>query len=148
MPRSVGRLFPLALIALVAGCGDLTGPGDLHAARRLWESQNISSYEYVLRRLCFCGGPEGRVIVTVVDDAVVSVVEEGSRAPVQNVGYPTIDDLFSVAEIAHENDRLRAVEYDQDKGYPSLVDICCLEDDSGVRYVITDLQPVVVAALD
>lgn len=148
MPRFVGRVVPFALMALVTGCSDLTGPGDLTAARRLWESQNISSYEYVLRRLCFCGGPEGRVIVTVVDDAVVSVVEESSRTPVENVGYPTIDDLFVVAEIARENDRLRAVEYDQDKGYPSLVDICCLEDDSGVRYVVSDLQPVVVAALD
>lgn len=147
MPRFVGRLMPLALMVF-AGCSDLTGPQSLPAARRLWESQNISSYEYVLRRFCFCGGPEGRVIVTVVNDAVVSIVEESSGAPVQNDGYPTIDDLFVVAEIARENDRLRAVEFDQGWGYPKRVEICCLEDDSGVRYIVTDLQPAGIVALD
>jgi hypothetical protein len=88
------------------------------------------------------------VIVTVVNDAVVSVVEESSRAPVQNTGYPTIDALFIVAERARENDRLRGIEYHQDKGYPTRVDVCCLEDDSGVRYEIRDLYPVGSVAAD
>lgn len=142
MRSFVGRVLPFALIALVAGCGDLTGPGDLSAARRLWESQNISSYEYVLEQVCFCIGPEEPVVVTVIDDVVVSIVEQDSGAPVQNIGWSTIDELFTYAEWARANNRLIAIEYDQDEGYPTRIETCCLENDSGGRLFITEVRPI------
>lgn len=139
MPSVVRRLVPLAVIAVFAGCGDLTGPESIPAARRLWDSQNLSSYQYVTRKTCFCVFSDGPKVVTVINDQVVSVVEQGTGLSVPTVGWSTVDGLFAEAERADADHRLREVTFHQAEGYPTLIEICCREVDSGVRHVITDL---------
>jgi len=143
MPRFVGRVMPFALIALVAGCSDLTGPGAIIPARRIWDSQNLSSYHYVITRDCFCDGPPGPVEVAVFNDEVIRAFEQGSGTLLDPRRWPTIDDLFAEVERAHAENRLLKVEFHEDKGYPTRIETCCREIDSGVTYVITGLQPMV-----
>lgn len=55
-----------------------------------------------------------------------------------------MNELFERAERAHAANELRDVTFHQTEGYPTLIEICCLEVDSGVRYVITDLYAITV----
>ena len=143
MPSFVGRVVPVAAMLAFAGCNDLTGPESLGPAQRLWESRNLSSYHYVVRRTCFCVGPVGAVEVAVHDDEVVRAFEQSSGTLLDPRSWPTVDDLFAMVQSADANDRLIKVEFHEDLGYPTRIEICCLEDDSGVRYVVTALEPMV-----
>ena len=146
MPRFVGRLVQVGLIALFAGCTDSTGPKTLLEARETWDSANLSSYKYVAQRICFCGPPEGQVVVTVVNDVVVGVVEWNSGSPVSPGGWLTVDQMFAKVESASAAGRLIDVEF-HDAGYPTRVEICCQANDSGVTRIVSNLHPLSANAL-
>ena len=138
MPSFV-RPAAAALFAMaVVGCGDLTGPESLPEARQLWDDQNLSTYQYVGTRTAFIGAA-GPVTVFVVNDQVVTVVDE-SGAFRSTSGWLTIDALFDSAEQAIANDELNRIEFDEDAGYPTLVDTGDWALDGGTRRTVSDLQ--------
>jgi len=143
MPSFLGRLVPVAAMLVIAGCNDLTGPESLTLARRMWESQNLSSYHYVVSRDCFCDGPQGAVEVAVHNDEVVRAFEQSSGTLLDPRNWPTIDDLFAMVQSADANDSLIAVEFHEELGYPTRIETCCRANDSGVKYVVTALEPMV-----
>lgn len=116
---------------LLTGCDLLTGPDDeedLADARRRWAAEGYVSYSYELVRSCFCGYPAvgQRVVVVVNDDHVVAawLAATGENLPPEELAFfPTVPDLFDLAEEAiHEADRL-TIGYDRRLGYPTLLDI-------------------------
>lgn len=147
MKSVVGRIWPVVLMSVLSGCSDLTGPESFPEARQLWDTQGLSSYAYVTRQTCFCGFSDEPKIVTVVNDQVVTVVEQRTGASVPVEGWSTVEGLFERAESAAANDRLTESRFHPTLGYPTLLEICCRANDSGVRHVITDLYPIGVIAL-
>ena len=143
MPSFVRRLVPVAALLVFAGCNDLTGPESLTSARRQWESHDLSSYHYVVTRDCFCEGPQGAVEVAVLNGGVVRAFEQSSGTLLDPRSWPTIEDLFAIVQNADATDRLIAVEYHQELGYPARIETCCQANDSGVTYVVAGLQPMV-----
>ncbi len=142
MTSIVGRIWPVVLISALSACSDLTGPRSFPEARQLWNEQNWSSYEYVTSQTCFCGFSDAPKVVTVVNDQVARVVEQSTGASINIQGWSTIEELFAQAEAAAAQDRLRESEFHPTEGYPTLLEICCRENDSGVRHIISDLYPI------
>jgi hypothetical protein len=90
-----------------------------------------------LRRLvgCFCV-LTGPVKVEVVGGHVARVTVIATGA--QLTGYSTIDELFD--QIRSATPAL-IVEFDRSLGYPTRIERCCLEDDSGSVTTISSLIP-------
>ncbi len=137
LPRARRRAFvPRLLFALLAGaslsaCTIITGPDDewdreqrdLSRARRLWSSQGIDDYEFVVRRDCYCalGGVVVRVVVQ--DHLVVSreIDLTGVAVPSSMAYlYPSIEGLFGVLQGAIDDraDEV-TVRYDASFGFPT-----------------------------
>jgi hypothetical protein len=99
----------LLAVTLLGGC-DVFGiddpvEGDLREQRAAWVAQNHRNYTYEFQRSCFCGETR-RMVITVRNDAVTSVVVKGTGEPVTQFldSYYTItrlyDYLIDVAEDA------------------------------------------------
>lgn len=142
MTRVVGRIWPVVLISVLSVCSEVSGPQSFPEARQLWNAQNWSSYEYVTRKTCFCVFSDEPKVVRVVNGQVVRVVEQSTGASIATEGWSTVDGLFAQAEGAAAQDRLLESRFHPTQGYPTLLEICCREIDSGVRHVITDLYPI------
>ena len=141
-----------ALAALTASCGLLEPDpwadrqAALDANRAVWEAAAITSYTYQLRRLCYCG-LAGDLIVTVEDQAVVVVERlDGGAVPVNERQHvESIDDLFAIVQDAIDDRAFRfAVEYDDELGYPTVVDLDPIKNaiDEEVRYEASGLTPL------
>ena len=141
MPSFVGRLAVVLSAVVLSGCGELTGPNSLPEARRLWDDQNLSFYEYVGTRSGFVGF-NGPVTVTVNNNQIVRVVD-GSGADLLTSGWVTIDALFDQAAQAIVDGELNHIEFDQDAGYPTLVDTGDWALDSGARRTVSNLRSTV-----
>ena len=126
MRTSLLRILLFVAPLLVAGCSDLSGPdgarGDLDANRRRWESRGYATYQFTIRKLCFCFMTDA-LRATVVDDSVVSVVVVSTGAPVDVKFAPTtINDLFDFIEQGLANhSAVLDVTYDPDLGYPRTI---------------------------
>ena len=140
MPSFVGRVGTVLSLVIFAGCSDLTGPESLAEARRLWDDRNFSFYEYVGTRASFVGSV-GPVTVTVHNDQVVRAVD-ASGAEVSTSGWLTIDAVFDQAARAIADDELNHIEFDEDAGYPTLVDSGDWALDGGMRLTISNLLPI------
>ena len=138
MHRFVSTWRMAILVLAVASCRDSTGPTTLPEAKALWQAQNYSSYVYTGTRMCFCGGPTGPVEVMVAGGIVRSVVDPVTGVQYDGTGWPTMDALFALAE----TQPVRRLRFDPRLGYPTLLEICCVEDDSGVRYTVAGLHAV------
>ncbi len=121
----------------------------LEAARALWESSGIDSYEYIYSRACECSETEfGPNTVVVVDHAVVGVFGPGG-APVEASDY-TIDELFDASEQSIRRGEPSANEYHSELGYPVVVslDVEAQAYDGGFALGITNFSQNTSAEAD
>jgi len=135
MPNFVRPFVAVSLILAFASCSDVTAPKTVSEAQSLWRSKNISSYSYVASVGCFCV-LTGPVKVEVVGGHVARVTVIATGAQLN--GYSTIDELFD--QIRSATPAL-TVEFDRSLGYPTRIERCCLEDDSGSVTTISSLIP-------
>jgi hypothetical protein len=132
MRRAFARASALALsTALLAGCDLITGPSGFHEldqARERWAIYGWDTYSYELVRSCFCGYPAvGHRVEVVVDHGIVVeayLVATGQPLPPGSLAsFPTVEDLFDIAEEAlYDADRFD-IRYDSRLGFPRLLDI-------------------------
>lgn len=121
----------------------------LEAARSLWDSAGIDTYEYTYSRACECSETEwGPNTVIVVDGAVVGVFGP-SGAPVEASDY-TIDELFDLSEASIRRGEPSANEYQSELGYPFLVslDVEAQAYDGGFAFGITNFSQNTSAEAD
>jgi hypothetical protein len=134
------RLALLGILIALPACRDVTAPQNVGEARALWDSRQISSYTFVASRVCFCVvGPEP-VQVVVIDNQVVRVMSLATGAEIPNYGWLTVNEYFD--RLASGAWQARQVTFDAALGYPTKIDICCIEDDSGVVYRIGNLAQI------
>lgn len=138
----------LGIMTAFAGCDSLglgDGPeGVLEDNRQRWEAQALTSYEYVIRRLCFCGFV-GEVRIRVVDGVVTerTIVESGDPLPPgTGDSYPDVDGLFEVLADAYAQDAHSVrVTYDPATGVPLEISIDYQENviDEELGYTVSSL---------
>jgi hypothetical protein len=129
--RIRGTVGALLATSLLTGCELITGPSDLEEldrARLRWAVNGYDSYSYELLRSCFCGYPAvgERVVVVVHTGLVVSawLASTGELLPPSTLGsFPTVEDLFDIAEDAVREADRHDLRYDERLGYPYLLDI-------------------------
>lgn len=142
----------IALLVVVAGCGDSFGLDDtiaLTAARQRWRDAEISDYLVEVRVSCFCQ-PVGWYRIEVQNNQVVTATPLPGYTlpyfPPLDV-FPTVDDVFDQIQAqAHgDNPMLVDATYDHLLGYPHKVSLTCQEQapDCGVTYEFKNLSPVV-----
>lgn len=157
MTATVRRVFGACCLALITGSGCVQprvqrtfgaqSPDyvrrkleELTAARHKWDSQQLSSYSYRWTIVCYCRPRSSFYTVNVINGSVVSVVD-ADGVPValvaQDSPWQTIDQLFAEMQ---EYLPTRA-EYDSVLGYPTLLEIGTIANDSGFMLSITDLSP-------
>lgn len=138
MPNFVRPVVYAAAIALLVSCSDSTAPRNAVDAQGLWRSQNIASYSYVAERVCFCEVGSEPVTIQVVQGKVSSVTVVATGAEIPTTGWPTIDELFDEI-IANPP---TTVQFNAALGYPTRIDRCCLADDSGSSFTVSDLHTI------
>jgi hypothetical protein len=124
------------MLPWLGACNRLGLDGDdererLEANRAQWRSQGVDSYEFVLRRLCFCGGGTSPAKVVVRNGQRLSVSDLETGEPVPEMFaqyYLTVDELFdfvadAISRKAHRID----VTYDATWGYPTKISIDYIE---------------------
>lgn len=128
--RSRGAALVLALS--LSGCvGPFSPSGPekkaLEDARRLWDRQQIASYTFRVRQVCFCVPSVRAPLAVVVEQGrVTSIVDAETGAPVQPEPFipTTVDALFAAVEDAIDRDAARIdVRYDPQLGYPLEINI-------------------------
>jgi hypothetical protein len=92
-------------------------------------------------------GSTGPVTVVVVDNQVVRA-RDASGTEVSTSGWLTIDALFDQAAQAMSDNQLNHIEFDEDSGYPTLVDTGDWALDGGMRLTIYNLRPPITVALE
>jgi hypothetical protein len=144
------RQATVVLLSLFVGCTDSTAPVSLGLNRARWESQDLHSYGFTMRRSCFCLHSGEDVWVAVMADTVasVSLLATGMELP-KSAGY-TVDGLFELAQRSYGEDHNTGVrvEYDRALGYPTLIDVVCSDiPDCGLRMEIRDLGGLVTIGM-
>lgn len=124
---------PLFLLAALSGCGLLDSPperdhaAELAEARALWAAAGVASYEFRLRRTCYCAPIDvGSVDLEVRDGAVVAARHEtlGAMEGDELGRLPAIPDLFDlIAQAIAQDPHLFFVAYDGELGYPHQITI-------------------------
>jgi hypothetical protein len=136
----------LSIVAVIAGT--VLAQDRPVEGRKLWESQDITSYRFVLSRNCFCP-IRGPVVIEVRDGEAISIVDQETGKSTVD-GFPltdifgdvdTIDKLFAVIEDAEGAAVLR-VTYDEALGYPAeiYIDQSELMADEEIGYVVHSLE--------
>lgn len=155
--RGISILKWLVTVLLLSGivaasaCGS-PGDSDLERNEKLWQSQNLTSYDFTLTRQCFC--PEewrGPVNVSVRNGTVTSVTytSSGQTAEPDRFGdVDTINELFDVIRDAYEgrntfNEKAETVNvtYHPELGYPLTIyiDVSTMIADEEQGYTIENL---------
>lgn len=121
--------LPLLCAALALGaCDDPTGPVvDLARHRAQWLTQGLATYEFGLRRFCFCLDEALQPVQIRVEAGAVASVIDLAGQPIDSLDVAryftiTVDSLFGVVEhaIAVRAYRL-SVRYNPQFGYPELI---------------------------
>lgn len=142
------RLAATALIFAAISCSDSTGPDReiprLAAARERWRAQNLHTYAFEMRRICFCANTD-RLYVAVVSDTVQGVLDLDTGEFVDTQLGLTVEGLFSFIENAavHSAYLIRA-DYDATQGFPTEIDYdgaAQIADDE-VSYRVTNVHPI------
>lgn len=143
-------LFLLTLV-LVSSC-DSSATTELDSSEELWQSQNLTDYDFILERQCFC--PEdwrGPVVVQVRGGEVVSVtyVSSGETAAAEKFeDVDTIEELFGIIRDAYEgkntfDEKAETVNvsYHPEMGYPLtiFIDVSTMIADEEQGYAIEEL---------
>jgi hypothetical protein len=119
---------------------------ELNMQRALWNSKNISSYDFTLDVNCFCGPIVTPAVVSVRSGAITSVKDPTTMAavPIFDV-YETVDGLFDFLQsgINFPAHTLEA-NFDPQLGYPTRIDydfVLLVADDEG-SYIARNLVPI------
>ena len=141
----------LTMVILASSCGS-SANSELERNEKLWESQNLTDYDFTLARQCFC--PEdwrGPVNIQVRDGGVVSTtyVSNGQAATAEKFGdVDTIEELFGVIRDAYEGKNTFEqkaetvnVTYHPTMGYPLTIyiDVSQLMADEEQGYTVEEL---------
>jgi hypothetical protein len=103
------------LSACISGLQELEQLQDYMGNRALWNSHNISSYQYEYMRNCFCSATFP-VTVTVTDNQVT--------VPADAAHIPTIDQLFDkIQEVLLAQFGTVDIVYDTQYGFPAEISI-------------------------
>jgi hypothetical protein len=142
------RLAVTALFFAAVSCSDSTAPHRelmrLGAARERWRAQDLHTYAYELRHICFCANTD-RLYVAVVDDTVQGVLDLDTGEFVDiNLGR-TVEDLFTFIEnAAVSSAHLIRAEYDPTQGFPTEIDYdgdARIADDE-ISYLASNVHPI------
>jgi hypothetical protein len=133
-------------LAVTMACGSLSDPDrrDLDRYRDLWRAQGIVSYDYTLRRLCFCPvetTDSMRVQVRSGQIVAATYIATGAAASVQFA--VTIDQIFDDIERTLRDGKVLSIRYDPVRGFPTeahLDRVIQAIDDEGV-YFASELVP-------
>src|SRR2546421_1718106 len=140
MHSSVRPVFAVAVIAFLASCRDVTAPKTIAEAKTLWQSQNLSAYNYTAGHACYCAfETSGPVTVDVAEGRVTRVTSLITGAEISTNGWYTIDELFE--QLLFTNGQPPSVQFDSRLGYPRRIERCCLANDSGSIYTASGLAP-------
>lgn len=141
----------LAIIILSSSCGSSTN-SELERNEKLWQSQNLTNYDFTLERQCFC--PEdwrGPVNIQVRGGKATSVTypSTGATAGAEKFGdVGTIEKLFGIIRDAYEGKNAFEqkaetvnVTYHPEKGYPLtiLIDVSTMIADEEQGYTVEEL---------
>ena len=128
MSTVVSRFAVVAGLCVVAtGCGSFGlgggAEGELEENRERWEALALTSYEYAVRRRCFCApGAIGPARVRVENGVVTGRTYVDSGDPVPDGlddAFPRVDGLFETLADAYERGAHSVeVTYDPDSGVP------------------------------
>jgi hypothetical protein len=135
MPSFVRPLVAASLILAFASCSDSTGPKTVSEAESLWQSKNLSNYSYVVDVACFCM-LTGPAKVEVFGGQVVRVTLVATGAQLPTAGHYTVDEMFDQIRSATPG---LTVVFDRTLGYPTRIERCCIENDSGSITTISSL---------
>jgi len=152
----------LFIIPLIS-CSLFTNENDgYETALAKWEESKLVDYEYRYDLGCFC--PQLTPAVLVINaDTIYQVLDPFERDSVmvqtgensyEYAGeaykdfFKTIDDLFEVIKKARGADKLK-VEYDEEKGFPTRIDIDYDRNasDDEVLYTVSNFTPRGILAL-
>jgi hypothetical protein len=148
--RTLLRHLTLAVAAtLLAGCSELTMSGDpLEAHLAQWRSQNLDDYRFDFQRTCFCTPASVQpVTIEVRDGKVARVFSRPSGQDVPSTGmvsaWPTVDDLFTqVGQASAARVAPLVVRWDEQRGYPTYVEMGTLANDAGTIMAASNLTPL------
>ena len=145
-------ILSIVFIMLFSACGSDNKDQDgvvrqqlLNENHQKWNTQNILSYSYLYKRVCFCP-PEEDVVVMVVDGKVVgaSYTPSGSTVPVDTTAkLLTVNGLFDqIQTIFDENTSQINVTYNKEFGFPERIEIDMDQAavDGGIVYLVSDLK--------
>lgn len=143
-------LFLLTLV-LISSC-DSSATSELDSNKELWQSQNLTDYDFTLERQCFC--PEdwrGPVVIQVRNGKAVAItyVSTGEIAGAEKFeDVDTIEELFDVIRDAYEgkntfDEKAETVNvsYHPEMGYPLtiFIDVSTNIADEEQGYTVEEL---------
>jgi len=144
-----GLLFTVLILS--SSCGS-SANSELERNEELWQSQNLTGYDFTLERQCFCPTDyQGPVNIQVRNGEVTSVtyVSNGETADAEIFAdVDTIDELFKVIRDAyegkntfHKKAETVNVTYNPEMGYPLtiLIDISSQIMDEEEGYTVEEL---------
>jgi hypothetical protein len=139
------------IIILGSACGS-SADSELERNEKLWQSQNLTNYDFTMERQCFCPTDwRGPVNITVRNGKVTSVtyVSNGQTADTEKFGdVDTIEELFGIIRDAYEGKNSFEqkaetvnVTYHPEKGYPLtiLIDVSTMIADEEQGYTVEEL---------
>lgn len=134
--RPTGTLLLPGLVAaflIPAAAALALDQTELDANRALWDSHNITSYDYRAQLDCFCTPESVRpAIVSVRMDAIASVVDAQTLEPRGPADFLTIDAMFDrLQQALNSDDPVIDAQFDSTLGHPSFfrIDHPILADD-------------------
>lgn len=149
MQKNLLRFFPvmmvLLLLALIPSACKSAVPSAFTQNEKLWDSKNISNYNFTLQRNCFC--PEDRrgpVNIQVRNGVPTSVVYPATGAAADPSFFSdidTIEELFGKLKGAYKEKAARVdVTYDTVNGFPLTIyiDVSELMADEEQGYNVTN----------
>jgi hypothetical protein len=150
------RSIRLLLLAVLSACS-LDGPlapderRDLDRARDRWVAKGLKEYTFETRTFCFCDPAiSSWTEVHVRNDTVVSAISLNAlpagitAAPL--VAWRSVSGLFDVIVSSASSSFARDIKvtYDDELGYPRLIDVRCQDNiaDCGVTYEARNLRAI------
>lgn len=124
--RGTMVLSVFSALLLLSACADsLTAVNErggerIRTQRAIWEAQQLDSYVFETRRVCFCAFV-GWLEVSVAGGTVqqVTALEEEDVPAWATADYPTVDELFDILEEAVVQDAAQIeVTWHASMGYP------------------------------
>jgi hypothetical protein len=144
LQRGFCLLVLLGTVAAFAGTVRALDQLTLDSNRTRWDSQDISNYDLVQGILCFCPPDFGApALVTVRQDAIVSVIDAHTHQSVSPADFLTIDWMFDRLQFALEAGEFWIdAEFDDRLGYPRYFRIDGAIGDDDYAYRVFSLTVV------